>query len=126
MFCHLGCTIVSKEVEQYRTFLTATYENIHITKDQWPPVQFQEYIKLVTVVKVQDFMKEDDCTRAMMNGSLEIIKRMKQPIEKEKVIYSICIHHSITHLMSRLAGLKMVHWLAASLCKGFLVLASPP
>ena len=72
-------------MEQYRTFLTATYENIYITKDQWPPVQFQEYIKLVTVVKVKDFMKEDECTRAMMNGNLEIIKRMKQPIEMEKV-----------------------------------------
>ena len=113
-------------MEQYKTFLTATYECAQAAEDQWPLVQFKEYIKLATVVKEEDFMKEDDCTRAMMNGNLEIIKRMKQPIEIEKVSYSLCIHHSITHLLSRLAGLKMVHWLAASLCKGFLVLASPP
>ena len=39
-------------------------------------------------MKVEDFMEEDDCTKAMMNGNLEIIKRMKQPIEIEKVRHS--------------------------------------
>eukprot|EP00731_Ephydatia_muelleri_P004602 Em0002g778a len=76
---------VSNEVEQYRTFLTATYECTQATEDQWPPVQFKEYIKLATVVKVEDFMEEDDCTRAMMNGNVEIIKKMKQPIKMKKI-----------------------------------------
>ena len=75
-------------MEQYRTFLTATYECAQAAEDQWPPVQFQEYIKLATVVKVEDFMEEDDCTKAMMNGNLEIIKRLKRPIELEKVSHS--------------------------------------
>ena len=118
--------IVPQEVEQYRTFLAALYESVKVTKDQWPPVQFKEYIKLATVVKEEDFLKEDDCTKAMMNGNLEIIKGIKKPIQLEKVSHSLCIHNSITHLLSRLVGLRMVHWLAASLWKGFLVLASPP
>ena len=107
---HFVCTIVSNEVEQYRTFLTATYECTQATEDQWPPVQFKEYIKLATVVKVEDFMEEDDCTRAMMNGNVEIIKKMKQPIKMKKVS-SLCtgIHNAITHLLSRSEGLKMVH-----------------
>ena len=75
-------------MEQYKTLLTATYECAQAAEDQWPPVQFKEYIKLATVVKVEDFMEEDDCTKAMMNGNLEIIKRLKQPIELEKVSHS--------------------------------------
>ena len=77
--------IVPQGVEQYRTFLAASYESVEVTKDQWPPVQFKEYIKLATVVKVEDFMKEDECIKAMMNGNLEIIKRIKKPIQLEKV-----------------------------------------
>ena len=72
-------------MEQYRTFLTATYECAHAAEDQWPPVQFQEYIKLATVVKVQDFMKENKCTKVMMNGKLRIVLRNKQSIAIEKV-----------------------------------------
>ena len=77
--------IVPQEVEQYRTFLTATYECVHAAEDPWPPVQFQEYIKLATVVKVKDFMKENKCTKAMMNGKLRIVLRNKQSIAIEKV-----------------------------------------
>ena len=114
-------------MEKYKTFLRATYDRLQQTDDQWPPVRFQEYIKLATVVKVEDFMHEDVCTKAMMNGDLEIVKRMKKPIEIEQVS---CVNSHlfiiITPSMSRLAGVKMVHWLAASLWKGFLVLASPP
>eukprot|EP00731_Ephydatia_muelleri_P004597 Em0002g773a len=76
---------VPQEVEQYRTFLAALYESVKVTKDQWPPVQFKEYIKLATVVKEEDFLKEDDCTKAMMNGNLEIIKGIKKPIQLEKI-----------------------------------------
>eukprot|EP00731_Ephydatia_muelleri_P004614 Em0002g790a len=76
---------VPQGVEQYRTFLAASYECVEVTKDQWPPVQFQEYIKLATVVKVEDFMKEDECTKAMMNGNLEIIKGLKKPVQLEKI-----------------------------------------
>ena len=89
--------IVPQGVEQYRTFLAASYECVKVTKDQWPPVQFKEYIKLATVVKEEDFMKEDECTKAMMTGNLRIIKRIKKPIQLEKVSYSFCIHNSITH-----------------------------
>ncbi|KAL5489158.1 hypothetical protein EMCRGX_G018218 [Ephydatia muelleri] len=78
-------SIVPQEVEQYRTFLTATYECAHAAEDQWPPVQFQEYIKLATVVKVQDFMKENKCTKVMMNGKLRIVLRNKQSIAIEKI-----------------------------------------
>ena len=77
--------IVPQEVEKYRKYLEDLYERLQGTKDLWPPVHFKKYIKLATVVKVEDFMKEDECTKAMMNGNLEIIKRMKQPIEMEKV-----------------------------------------
>ena len=120
-------TSVPQEVEKYKTFLRATYDRLQQTDDQWPPVGFQEYIKLATVVKVQDFMDEDVCTKAMMNGDLEIVKRMKKPIEIEQVC---CVHSylfiTINPSMSRSAGIKMVHWLVASLLKGFPVLASPP
>ena len=93
---------VPQEVEHYRTFLIASYNRIHVTKDQWPPVRFQEYIKLATVVKLEDFMEEDDCTKAMMNGNLEIIKRMKQPIEMEQVsqMYRIISIHCEINFMS--------------------------
>ena len=120
-------TSVPQEVEEYKRFLRATYDRLQQTDGQWPPVGFQEYIKLATVVKVEDFMDEDVCTKAMMNGDLEIVKRMKKPIEIEQVS---CVHSylfiTITPSMSRSAGVKMVHWLAASLLKGFPVLASPP
>ena len=72
-------------MEEYRTFLTDTYECAQAAEDQWPPVQFKEYIKLATVVKEEDFMKEDDCTRAMMNGKLRIVLRNKRSIAIEKV-----------------------------------------
>ena len=72
-------------MEEYRTYLTDTYECAQAAGDQWPPVQFKEYIKLATVVKEEDFMKEDDCTRAMMNGKLRIVLRNKQSIAIEKV-----------------------------------------
>ena len=78
---------VPQEVEKYKTFLKDTYNIIPLSNDQWPPVRFQEYIKLATVVKVEDFMDEDECTKAMMNGNLEIVKRMKKPIEIEQVSY---------------------------------------
>ena len=104
-FCFVCYTfyalVVPHEVKEYRTFLTATYESAQAAEDQWPPVQFKEYIKLATVVKVEDFMEEDRCTKAMMNGNLEIIKKMKQPIKMEKASYSlhVCtgIHNAITH-----------------------------
>eukprot|EP00731_Ephydatia_muelleri_P036840 Em0336g4a len=76
---------VPQEVEEYRTFLTDTYECAQAAEDQWPPVQFKEYIKLATVVKEEDFMKEDDCTRAMMNGKLRIVLRNKRSIAIEKI-----------------------------------------
>ena len=82
-------TSVPQEVEKYKTFLRATYDRLQQTDDQWPPVGFQEYIKLATVMKVQDFIDEDVCTKAMMNGDLEIVKRMKQPIEINQVC---CVH----------------------------------
>ena len=123
----ISITSVPQEVEKYKTFLRATYDGLQQTDDQWPPVRFQEYIKLATVVKVDDFMDEDVCTKAMMNGDLKIVKRLKKPIEIKKVS---CVHSylfiTITPSMSRSAGVKMVHWLAASLLKGFPVLASPP
>ena len=109
-------TSVPQEVEKYKTFLRATYDRLQQTDDQWPPVGFQEYIKLATVVKVEDFMDEDVCTKAMMNGDLEIVKGMKQSVEIEQVS---CVHSylfiTITSPMSRSAGVKMVHWLTASL-----------
>eukprot|EP00731_Ephydatia_muelleri_P004503 Em0002g679a len=66
-------------------FLATSYELVPVAEDQWPPVQFKEYIKLATVVKVEDFMKEDECTKAMINGNLEFIKRTKDTIEMEKI-----------------------------------------
>ena len=82
---HSICIVIPQEVEQYRTFLTATYECAQAAEDQWPPVQFQEYIKLATVVKKQDFMKENKCTKAMIKGKLWIVMRNKQSIAIEKV-----------------------------------------
>ena len=124
---NLSAESVPQEVEKYKTFLMASYDTTPLTSDQWPPVRFQEYIKLATVVKVEDFMEEDVCTKAMMNGDLKIVKRLKKPIEIEQVS---CVHSylfiTITPSMSRSAGVKMVHWLAASLLKGFPVLESPP
>ena len=91
MFC-----IVSHDVEQFKTFLETSYELVPVAEDQWPPVQFNEYIKLATVVKVEDFMKEDECTKAMINGNLEFIKRTKHAIEMEKVsYYYLYIHNAI-------------------------------
>ena len=72
-------------MEQYRTFLTALYEGMQTAEDQWPPIQFKDYTKLATVVNEYDLMEEDVCTKAMMNGDLEIIQTIKQPIEMEKV-----------------------------------------
>ena len=82
---HSICIVIPQEVEQYRTFLTATYECAQAAEDQWPPVQFQEYIKLATVVKMQDCMKENKCTKAMIKGKLWIVMRNKQSIAIEKV-----------------------------------------
>ena len=80
-------TLVSKEVEQYRKYLEAFYDVTSLTKDQWPPVHFQEYIKLETVLKVKDFMHEEAFTKAMMEGNLEIVKRMRQSIEIDQVSF---------------------------------------
>ena len=101
---------------------------MHAAEDQWPPVQFQEYIKLTSVLKMEDFMKEDYCIKAMMKGKLGFVKRHKKAVPIEKVSYwqLHVITSEITHSMIRLAGWRMVHWLAASLWKGFLELASPP
>ena len=63
---------------EYRKYLEDLYERVQGTKDQWPPVQFKEYIKLATVVKVEDFTEEDECTKAMMNGKLRFIMRRKK------------------------------------------------
>ena len=79
--------LLPKEVEQYRTFLEASYDVTPQTKDQWPPVRFQEYIKLETVLNVEDFMHEEACTKAMMEGNLEIVKRMRQSIEIDQVSF---------------------------------------
>ena len=105
VFC-MACIVLHLElweVVKYRAFLTASYECVQSTEeDQWPPVQFQKYINLATVVKVEDFMEEDECTKAMMNGNLEIIKRMKQPIEMEQVsqMYRIISIHCEINFMS--------------------------
>ena len=77
--------IVPQEVEKYRKYLAYSYERVQTTKDQWPPVQFQEYIKLATVVKVEDFMEEDECTKAMMNGKLRFVVGHKKPLSIRKV-----------------------------------------
>ena len=121
-----GIISVPQEVEEYKTFLRATYDRLQQTDDQWPPVRFQEYINLAAVVKVDDFIHEDVFTKAM--GDLKIIKRMKKTIEIEQVscLHSYLFIITITHSMSRSAGVKMVHGLAASLQKGFPVLASQP
>ena len=79
-----------KEVELYRTFLEASYDAIPRCEDQWPPVRFQEYIKLETVLKVEDFTDEEACTKAMIEGNLNIVKRMRQSIE----ITQVSIKHS--------------------------------
>ena len=79
--------LVPRKVEQYRTFLEASYDVTSLTKDQWPPVRFQEYIKLATVLKVEDFMHEEAFTKAMMEGNLEIVKRMRQSIEIDQVSF---------------------------------------
>ena len=72
-------------MEKYRKYLEDLYERVQGTKDQWPPVQFKEYIKLATVVKVEDFTEEDECTKAMMNGKLQFIMRCKKRISIRKV-----------------------------------------
>ena len=79
-----------KEVELYRTFLEASYDAIPRCEDQWPPTRFQEYIKLETVLKVEDFTDEENCTKAMIEGNLTIVKRMRQSIE----IAQVSIKHS--------------------------------
>eukprot|EP00731_Ephydatia_muelleri_P004548 Em0002g724a len=79
------CTSVPQEVEKYRKYLEDLYERVQGTKDQWPPVQFKEYIKLATVVKVEDFTEEDECTKAMMNGKLQFIMRRKKRISIRKI-----------------------------------------
>eukprot|EP00731_Ephydatia_muelleri_P004541 Em0002g717a len=76
---------VPQEVEKYRKYLEDLYERVQGTKDQWPPVQFKEYIKLATVVKVEDFTEEDECTKAMMNGKLQFIMRRKKRISIRKI-----------------------------------------
>ena len=81
----LHALIVPQEVKEYSEFLIDFYGRIPVTEDQWPAVKFQEYIKLSTVLKVEDFMNEDDCTKAMMNGNLKTIQGMKEPIAMEKV-----------------------------------------
>ena len=82
---HSICIVIPQEVEQYRTFLTATYECAQAAEDQWPPVLFKEYIKLATVVKVEDFMEEDRCTKAMMNGKLRFVMKRRKSIAIKKV-----------------------------------------
>ena len=77
--------IVPQEVEKYKTYLALSYERVQTTKDQWPPVLFKEYIKLATVVKVEDFMEEDECTKAMINGKLRFVMRHKETISIRKV-----------------------------------------
>ena len=79
-----------KEVEPYRKFLEASYHVRPLCEDQWPPVRFQEYIKLETVLKVEDFTDEEACTKAMIEGNLEIVKEMRQSIE----ITQVSIKHS--------------------------------
>ena len=76
--------IVPQHVEQYRTFLTASYERVE-RKDQWPPVRCKDYIKLATVVMEDDFVKEDDITKAMIHGKLDVVKRMRESVEMEEV-----------------------------------------
>ena len=83
--CAFYALTVPQEVEQYRTFLTESYECVQTTKDQWPPVLFKEYIKLATVVKVEDFMEEDRCTKAMMNGKLRFVMKRRKSIAIKKV-----------------------------------------
>ena len=75
--------IVPQEVEQYRTFLTASYERVERT-DQWPPVQCNDYIKLAVVTR-DNAMREDDITKAMIHGELDIVKRMRESVEMEEV-----------------------------------------
>ena len=72
-------------MKQYRTFLTESYEGLQTTKDQWPPVLFNEYTKLVIVGKVEDFMEEDRCTKAMMNGKLRFVMKRRKSIAIKKV-----------------------------------------
>ena len=79
-----------KQVEPYRKFLEASYHVRPLCEDQWPPVRFQEYIKLETVLKVEDFTDEEACTKAMIEGNLKIVKRMRQSIE----ITQVSIKHS--------------------------------
>ena len=79
-------------MEKYRKYLEDLYERVQGTKDQWPPVQFKEYIKLATVVKVEDFTEEDECTKAMMNGELQFIMRRKKRISIRKVSHwHLCV-----------------------------------
>ena len=72
-------------MEKYKTFLRDTYKLFQAPEGQWPPVRFQEYIKLATVKKVEDFEDEDDCTKAMMNGDLSIVTDKKKTIQIEEV-----------------------------------------
>eukprot|EP00731_Ephydatia_muelleri_P004490 Em0002g666a len=76
-------------LEMFKTWLRntpdATYAELKDALDRIGEHSVAAQLLQPSVVKVQDFMKEDECTRAMMNGNLEIIKRMKRPIEIEKI-----------------------------------------
>ena len=72
-------------MKTYKKFLKATYDRLHINPDEWPLVTYLEYIKLVTVVKVEDHKDADVCIEAIVNGNVKHVKTMKQPIEIEQV-----------------------------------------